>query len=167
MDAPALQLFRGDDCKREPLPVRGVGWVLRWAATLAVLAVSAVILLTFVYQLAGERTLARAASAGLREAALPRATSRSVETVVRHHLAGRFDLHRATTIELQQNGSPVKGVVRPQSGDQLLLTLAAPARAALPAWLRALVPWQAHAAIATQIERRSTSSSRPARPFGL
>lgn len=167
MDAPALQLFRGGDCKREFLPVRGVGWVLGWATVLAVLAVSAVILVTFAYQLAAERTLARAAAAGLREATLPRATSRSVEAVVRHHLVGRFDLHRATTIELQLNGSPVKGVVRPQSGDQLSLTLVAPARTALPQWLRALVPWQASAAITTQIERHATSSSRPARPFGL
>jgi len=154
MDAPTLQLFRGDDCAGEPLPVRGVGWVLRWAATLAVLAVSAVILTVFAYQLSAEQALARAATAGLREATLPRATSGSVEAVVQHQLANHFALQRATTILLERNGSPVKGVVRPQLGDQFSVTLSAPTRAAQPSWLSAFVPWQEHAAIATRIERR-------------
>ena len=55
---PALQLFSGDESCARPLPVRGVGWVLQWAATLMVLAVSAVILIVFGYQLAAERALA-------------------------------------------------------------------------------------------------------------
>src|SRR3972149_1143722 len=104
MGAPTFELFRGDDCRCQPVPVRGVGWVLRWAAALTVLAASAAILLAFAYQLAAERALAGAAAAGLREASLPRATSGSVEAVVRRQLAGRFDVHRATTVELLQNG---------------------------------------------------------------
>ncbi len=142
--------------------MRGVGWVLRWAATLAVLAVSAVILLTFAYQLAAERTLARAAAAGLREATLPRANSRSVETVVRHHLVGCFDLHRATTIELQQNGSPVKGVVRPQSGDQLSLTLSVSPAASLPRWL-SISSWNKDEGIKFRMDHRvgSTQAVKP------
>ncbi|MEX2091285.1 MAG: hypothetical protein WD971_01345 [Pirellulales bacterium] len=154
MDAPALQLFRGDACAGEPLPVRGVGWVLRWAMVLAVLAVSAVILMAFAYQLSAEQALARAATAGLREATLPRATSGSVEAVVQHQLANHFALQRATTIRLERNGSPVKGVVCPQLGDQFSVALSAPARAALPDWLSAFVPWQEHAAIAARIERQ-------------
>ena len=158
MDAPALELFRGDECPFEVpaknLPVRGVGWVLQWAATLAVLYVSAVILTAFAYQLAAEQALARAAAAGLREAALPRATSRSVDAVVRHQLASHFALDRATTISLERNGSPVKGVVGPRPGDQLSIALSAPSGAALPRLLGALVPWQEHAAIATRVEQR-------------
>ncbi len=154
MDAPALQLFRGDNGAGEPLPVRGVGWVLAWAAALAVLGVSLVILAAFAYQLSAEQALARAATAGLREATLPRATSRSVAAVVQHQLANHFALQRATTIRLERNGSPVKGAIRPQIGDQFSVALSAPARAALPGWLGVFLPWQEHAAISTRIERR-------------
>jgi hypothetical protein len=163
MDAPALQIFRGDDCAGERLPVRGVGWVLRWAATLAVLAVSALILVAFAYQLAAERALARAAAAGLREATCERATNRSVEAVVRRQLAGRFDLHRATTIELQQNGSRVRGALRPQGGDRLSITLSAPAIAALPRWLQ-IVSWNERAEITQRADQR-IGNSEAARPL--
>ena len=57
MDTPALKLFRTDEfpveysveCPVENLPVRGVGWVLGWAGTLAILGVSAVILTSFAF----------------------------------------------------------------------------------------------------------------------
>jgi hypothetical protein len=154
MDALAFQLFGGDECAGKSLPVRGVDWVLRWAAALTALAASAVILVAFAYQLAAELALVRAASTGVREATLPRATSRSVEAAVRRQLAGRFDLHLATTIELQQNGSPVKSILRLQRGDQLSVALSAPARAALPHWLGAFVPWHGREAITTRSERQ-------------
>ncbi len=155
MDAPALELFRADDCPVDELPVRGVGWVLRWAATLAILCVSAVILTAFAYQLAAEQALRRAATAGLREAALPRATSQTVEAVVRRQLIGHCVLSGATTVLLERNGASVKGVVGPQSGDQLSIALTAPADAALPRIFGALLPWQKDAVIATRVEQRS------------
>ena len=69
MDAPALHLFTVSERAIDELPVRGVGWVVRWAATLVVLCVSAAILTAFAYQLIAEQALVRAATAGLREAA--------------------------------------------------------------------------------------------------
>jgi len=153
MDAPALELFRAEDCPVDELPVRGVGWVLRWAATLAILCLSATILATFACQLVAEQALVRAASAGLREAALPRATSRTVDAVVRRRLASRFALSRATTIVLERNGSRVTGVVGPRKGDQLSVALSAPVDAVLPRLVGELIPWQ-HARIAARVERR-------------
>ncbi len=138
MEAPTLELFRGDDGVADTMPVRGVGWVLGWAATLAVLTMSTVVLLAFACQLAAERSLAQAAAAGLREAVCERATCGSVETVVRAQLANHFALDRVTTILLERNGSPLKGAVRPQTGDQLLISLSAPATAVLPRWLQAV-----------------------------
>jgi hypothetical protein len=131
--------------------------VLRWAATLAVLGMSAVILLAFAYQLAAERALAEAAAAGLREATLPRATSRSVENTVRRHLTRLLALDRATTVLLEHNGAPRKGAVRPQSGDQLSLTLSAPTAAVLPRWLP-ILSWGEHAAIKFRIDHRVDGS---------
>ena len=123
MDAPALYVFSGDEICARPLPVRGVGWVLRWAATLMVLAAAAVILVVFGYQLAAERALARAATAGLREAALPRATNDSVEAVVRRRLAGTLALDRATRIDLTN------------AGGRRSIGLAVPMDVVLPRWL--------------------------------
>lgn len=97
--------------------------MLRWAATLMVLAVSAVILIVFGYQLAAERALARAAAAGLREAALPRATNQSVEAVVRRSLAGTMALDRATRVSLAN------------AGGRRSIGLAVPLGAVLPRWL--------------------------------
>jgi len=152
MDAPALHLLSASELAIDSLPVRGVGWVLRWATTLAVLCVSATILTAFAYQLAAEQALVRAATAGLREAACERATSRTVDAVVRQQLASHFDVSGATTVFLERNGSPVMGFVAPRSGDQLSISLSVPVEAALPR-LVGVLSWQ-HAAIATRIEQR-------------
>jgi hypothetical protein len=154
MDSPTLALFRVDDHPAEEVQVRGVGWVLRWAATLAILCFSAVILTAFAYQLAAEQALARAATAGLREAALPRATSRTVDAVVRRRLASDVALSRATTVVLERNGSQVKGVVGPRTGDQLSIALSTPVIAVLPRFVGAFLPWEQHATIATRVERQ-------------
>jgi hypothetical protein len=133
--------------------VRGVGWVLRWAAALAVLGVSAAVLLAFAYQLAAERAMSRAAAAGIREAALPRATSRSVDAAVRRQLANHLDLDRATEIAVERNGWLVRGAVRPRTCGRVAVTLSAPAAAALPVGVRSVLPWQQHAAITIRAER--------------
>jgi hypothetical protein len=128
MNTPALLLFHGDDCAGndcagDALPVRGVGWVLRWAVVTAVLAVSAMVLTAFAYQLAAEQALARAAQAGLREAALPRATNASVEAAVRRRLADSSAFERATQVRLAK------------VGDRTSVSLSVPSAAVLPRWL--------------------------------
>ncbi len=123
MDAPALQIFSGDDCALAPLPVRGVGWVLRWAASLAVLAIATMVLVAFAYQMAAERALVRAATAGLREAALPRATNASVEAAIRRRLAGTTSLDGATRMSVAK------------AGNRLSVRLAVPVAAIMPHWL--------------------------------
>jgi len=128
MDETALQLFRGDDSAALPVPVRGVGWVLKWAGVLAVLAAAAVILVAFACQLAAERALARAAAAGLREASLPRATEQTVEAAIRRRLADSRTLGRATQVSLAK------------AGDRISVGLAVPVAAILPRWLPA-VSW--------------------------
>jgi len=133
--------------------VRGVGWVLRWAAALAVLSASATILVAFGYELAAERTLAQAAAAGIREAALPRATGRSVERAVRRQLASFLDLDRMTKITLERNGWVVRGAIQRQAGDLVSLTLSAPGDAALPRWLHVLTLHQ-RAATTLRIDER-------------
>jgi len=123
MDAPALQLFRGDDPAVASPRVRGVGWVLQQAALVVVLAIATVALTAFAYELAAERALARAAAAGLREAALPRATNESVEAAVRRRLIGGPSLDRATQVKLARNG------------ERLAISLSVPTAAVLPRWL--------------------------------
>ena len=152
MDASALQLYRGEEIGADFLPVRGVGWVLRWAAVVAVLGASAAILAGFAYQLAAERLLQRAAAAGMREAVLPRATSHSVEAAVRCQLASHRGLERATSIALERNGWHVSGVVRPQHGDRISVALSTPAVASLPDWLQRVFSWQQNAIITTRAE---------------
>jgi hypothetical protein len=139
MDATALQLFRGDDSVAPPLPVRGVGWVLRWAGVLAVLAAAAMILVAFAYQLAAERTLARAAAAGLREASLPRATEQTVEAAIRRRLADSRAFGRATRVSLAK------------AGDRISVGLAVPVLAIVPRWLPA-VSWYDDAEIRFRTE---------------
>jgi hypothetical protein len=135
MDSPGLTIYRQDSIALDTLPVRGVGWVLKWAGTIGVLLLSTTILASFAFQLAAERTLANAAAAGLREAALPRATSESVAAVVRQQLGSGGILVRATKLQLEQNGQPLRGVIRPKSGDQFAISLSVPARAIMPRWL--------------------------------
>jgi len=135
MDAPALTVCCDDEIACNPLPVRGVGWVLKWAGTVAVFALAATILAGFAFQLTAERTLASAAAAGLREAALPRATSESVTAVVRQRLGEGGNLARATTLRLTQNGRPLRGVIQTDSTDQIAISLSAPTRAIVPRWL--------------------------------
>lgn len=135
MDSPGLTIYSEVPIAGDEPPVRGVGWVMKWAGTIAVLVLATTILASFAFQLAAERTLANAVEAGLREAALPRATSESVTDVVRHQLVVGGVLTQATLMRLEQNGQPVRGVVRPKSGDQLAIALSIPTRTIVPRWL--------------------------------
>ena len=151
MDAPATIPIRPLVC--DP-PIRGVGWVLRQAAALAVLAIAAVTLLEFGYRLAAERALTRAAESALAEAALPRATRHSVEQSIRTRLEGRYDLGRDTAIMLQRNRWLLRGTIRPQAGDRLTVALTVPVDAALPRWLRAATFWNNGAKLVVRAESR-------------
>lgn len=123
MDAPSLHLFSDAAESADLLPVRGVAWVLRWTMVLAVLAISAVTLTAFGYQLAAERALARAASAGFREAALPRASNRSIEAAIRRRLGETMALNRSASVCVAR------------AGGQITLALAVPLDRMLPRWL--------------------------------
>ncbi len=138
MEAPALTIYQANETTVVELPVRGVAWVLGWTAVVVSLAASAMILVTFAYQLAVEQSLHRAAEAGLREASLPRASSRSVEFIIRQHLAERFSLDLAATVSLERSGVPMSGILRLRPGEQLSITLSVRADAVMPRWLTAL-----------------------------
>jgi len=138
MDSPALQLDRGDAAVVEQLPMRGVGWVLRWAAALTMLAFSVLVFAAFAFQLSAEAALRQAAAAGLREAALPRSTSASVAVVVRRQLAARPRLLRATQMQLLSNGVPIRGPIRSLSSARISLSLTAPTVDVLPSSLAVL-----------------------------
>lgn len=135
MDPPALQIYRADTATVEGLPVRGIGWVLRWAAVIAVFGGTLLVLTAFACQLSAEQALRQAARAGLREATLPRSTAESVAAVVRSHLSMRPRLQRASQQQLTANGVPVVGPVRVDAGTILCLSISVPASRALPRWL--------------------------------
>jgi hypothetical protein len=141
------------------LPVRGVGWVLRWAAAIAVFAITLALIAAFAFQLSAEATLRRAAAAGLREAALPRATSASVAAVVRRQLAARPRLMRGIQLQLASDGVPIRGVISSRGMSQLSLTLTVPASAALPS---SLALFAGDSAIRVQAGVEAPPTLRPA-----
>jgi hypothetical protein len=120
---------------------RGVGWVLRWAAALAVLWLSACVLAEFAYSLGAEHTLARAAQAGALEATMPRATYRSVVETINRRIAMRDRWAAQLTISVDRNGAAVGGPIRAAGGDRMEVTIVVPARAVLPPWL-SFLPFQ-------------------------
>lgn len=117
---------------------QGVGWVLGWAFSLAVFAVAAVLIVRLAYMISAEQALVVAAEAAVREAALPRATLASVEAAADRRLAqvGLATAHRQ--VVLRQNGASAARLIRSRPGDRLSVAIAAPARDALPTWLRQL-----------------------------
>jgi hypothetical protein len=129
--------------------VRGIGWVLRWAAAILVLGITGIVLLDFAYRISAEQALVRAAAAGIREAAMPRATSHTIEQSIRRELGGCYLLGGKTSVALQSAGRPVKGSIAGKTGGGFTITLSAPVDAALPSWLQALWPWNGHAVITT------------------
>ena len=98
MEAPALQIHCPDSVTGT-LQVRGIVWVLRTAAALLVFAFTLLVLTSFAYEVAAERVLRQAAAAGMREAALPRATRESVESAVRRCMT--IHNHRARAVQFQ------------------------------------------------------------------
>lgn len=147
MDAPALQIYRDDTVERgdtvdrgdaatdKTLPVRGIAWVLRWTAALGMFVFASLVLTSFACQVAAELALRHAAAAGLREAALPRATSESVESAVQHDLTTQNRRLRSVRIQLGRNGVPVRGALGSAGSGPLSLKLSAAAADVTPRWL--------------------------------
>jgi len=138
MDAPALHVYGGEAAKRVELPVRDVAWVLRWAAVVTVLLYSAIVLAAFSYHVSAEHALHQATTIGLREAALFRATSDSVETVIRQHLAARSPALRAASLRLTVDGQPLRGPIRFNQGERLSVSLSVATADFMPRWLTLL-----------------------------
>lgn len=137
-----------------PLPSRGVGWVLQWAAALAVLAFTASILTEFAYLAAAEHALALAARAGALEATLPGATYQSVAASVERRLTNYPLLTSRLRLSLQQNGLAVGPQFRLTDGDRLYIALSAPTSAVVPDWLRTMMVWREASQIRVHAERQ-------------
>jgi hypothetical protein len=135
------------------VPVRGIGWVLRWAAALAVLWFAGCVLAEFFYTLAAEHKLARAARAGALEATLPRASFRSVGETVERLLARRASSTGQLTLAVHRNDTAVSGAIQALGGDQMMVTLAVPVRAVLPRWLSAFRLGSSESRIEVRAER--------------
>jgi hypothetical protein len=134
-------------------PSRGVLWVLRWAAALAVLFFSCGVLAEFAYCLAAEHTVVRAARAGALEATLPRATAISVNKSVAQRLAAYSSTRGQMRIVIQQNGKPILGRMKVQPGDRISVNVAVPGTAVLPRWLQRVKFWRGNPPIEATAER--------------
>jgi hypothetical protein len=157
---PSIELLAHFDgptaAAREPQGsqrLRGAGWVTKWAVALAVLCLSAGVLAEFGYSLAAEVQLARVAQAAVYEATLPRAGAHTVTELIQRRLAGKPALAQALQLSIQQNGVPVRGLLRRGEGDRVTVTLAMPAESALPMWLRAANFWRRDSQIVVRAER--------------
>jgi hypothetical protein len=125
----------------ESQSVRGVKWVVEWAIALTAVSVAVIVLLHFGFRLAAERELVQAASAGLREAALPRATDRSVAAAISRQLGERSRLASGVQIGIARNGALARGAIQAAADDRLVVRLTVPNQLAAPAWLLAVSPW--------------------------
>jgi hypothetical protein len=132
---------------------RGILWVLRWAAALAVLSFSCGVLTEFAFCLAAEHTVNRAARAGALEATLPRATSKSIAESVMRCLAGYHNASRQTRLVIEQNGKPILGRLIVQPNDRISVHVAVPGNAVLPGWLQRVKFWRGNPPIEASEER--------------
>lgn len=119
-------------------PKRGPGFVIAWAAALGLMLLAATVLGQFAVLLVREQQLAGAARAALAEAALPRASTESVERAARRHLRG----YPAWAAEVQTM-TRVNGRLQfPRSqwqlarGDELKVSVGCLASSAAPDWLQ-------------------------------
>ncbi len=134
-------------------PTRGIGWVLKWTAAAVVLFYSTTVLTEFAYSLAAEQLLVRAARAAVLEATLPRATVHSVEQLVLRRLGDAVASQGGVKLALLQNGVGVSKKLQPLGGDRLSISLAMPAQALMPDWLRTLTLWRGSAIVQARAER--------------
>jgi hypothetical protein len=119
--------------------VRGIGWVLKWAAAIGVLALASILFLDFAYRLVAEQALGRAATGGLRCASLSHGTPLSVNAAMCHELGP--DLLRGAQVRVQFGPPAGRPSLQRQVGAVKSVTISVPATNALPDWLRALSPF--------------------------
>ena len=148
---------RPNQCESPPqhsIPLRGVSWVLKWAAAIGVLFVAACALLQFGYCLAAEQALARTAKAAALEATLPRASQQTIVETIERRLTGYSIPTGSLRIAVQQNGVPVRRAFRIADDDRISVTLSIEADAVLPVWLRTVSLWRNDSQIEARAERR-------------
>ena len=133
--------------------VRGVRWVLQWAAALAVLTVATSVLVEYAYLLAAEQALNLAAKTGATEATLPRATYQSITAAVERRLASYPQLNGQLQLRLLRNGTPVGRQFRASDGDRVSITLSAPTSSVVPGWLYKISLWRGDARLNAHAER--------------
>jgi hypothetical protein len=117
---------------------RGILWVLKWAAALAVLFYAGCVLVRLGHSLSAERALLHAARAGALEATLPRATHETIVRTVERRLASHSILSTNLQVDIRRNGAPLARVFRLLDDDRVTVTVAIPTESVLPRWLRAL-----------------------------
>lgn len=119
-------------------PRRGPGFVLAWAAAGVLMLLALAVLVQFALLLAGEQRLASAARAALREAALPHATTESVQQAAQRHLRGCRALATAAQTTTRLNGRvQFPGTCwQLAPGDQLSVTVGCLATSVVPDWLQ-------------------------------
>jgi hypothetical protein len=121
----------------------GVAWVLRQAAVIGVLALTAVQVVGVVCLAGGERRLARAIKASAAEALLPAASSQSV----RHrafrmlHCEG-FETH-TVSLAVQRDGQTECKATHLRPGDAVRVRICVAGRSSLPTSIARLAPWRA------------------------
>lgn len=122
---------------------RGILWVLGWAASCAVIALTSCVVLEFAYLATAEHSLTVAARAGAMEATLPRASYQTVTAAIERRLVSQPVLLEQLSVTFAKNGHPVQQPYFGQSGgDRFAVTLSVANTAAVPDWLRALSIWR-------------------------
>jgi hypothetical protein len=149
--------------RRSPLThSRGIRWILKWSAALAVLFVAASQLIEFASLCSAEHSLSLAARAGAFEATLPRANYKSIAAAVDRKLVAYPQLSGQTQLTVLQNGRPISQQLRPGENDRISVTITAPASAFTPHWLLKLPQWSNDTHLTAHAER--TTPSHKLRP---
>ena len=143
------------------LPTRGVCWVLSRALAALALVLAGTQLFMFVLLLIAEQQLSIAATAGMREATLPRASLASVRKAIAGCLPE--SLGAPQVVLLQNDAGPI-GPLALSAGDYLQLWVAVPSRDVLPRWLPATVARLAdptvHVLVRHEVPRREFPTER-------
>ena len=114
-----------EDITEVAMPVRDIGWVVKWAAAIAVFVTAGRYLVEFAGTIATEHALHQAAQAGVVEATLPRASRQSVLDTVERRLAKTSIDARQLNLTLLENDIPITGRIHPTQGDRISVVLSA------------------------------------------
>jgi hypothetical protein len=134
-------------------PSRDVRWILKWAAAIAVVTVSASQLVAFAYVCVADRALNLAARAGAAESILPRATYQSIYAAVERRLADYPRLGSRLQMTVLQNGRPVGQRFRAREDDRISITISASASAMMPGWLTTVPQWRGDLLLTARADR--------------